>query len=303
MKILNRIERMVRQAGRVGLLVAVVMGSGCASSRLIEPGSRVEKLAGGFRFTEGPAVRPDGSVAFSDIPNNRIHLWSVESGNVSILREESGGANGLYYDAAGHLYACEGKARRLTVRAPDGEIRVLADGYQGRRLNSPNDLWMDPEGGIYFTDPRYGRDMSDLEQDGFHVYYLSPDRRYLRRVADDLAKPNGIVGTADGRTLYIADPGASSILFYSIRPDGRLANKRVLTTMGSDGMTLDERGNVYITSGAVHIFSPSGANIGVIDVPEKPANVCFGGEDGRTLFITARTSLYAIRMNVAGQAR
>ncbi len=166
------------------------------SASLVAPGAKVEKLADGFKFTEGPAVDARGNVFFSDIPNNRIHKWSNE-GKLTTFREESGGANGLYFDVQGNLLACEGTARRLTSIDPQGKVTVLADKYDGKKLNSPNDLWIDPQGGVYFSDPRYGS-KEGLEQDGFHVYYLPPDRKELRRVTTDLKMPNGVLGAADG---------------------------------------------------------------------------------------------------------
>jgi len=282
-------------AGRAGYSAESAAGA----EQLVAPGATVEKLADGFLFTEGPACDAEGNVYFTDIPNERIHKWSVD-GKLSTFREKSGGANGLYFDRQGNLLACEGGSRRLTSISPDGKVTLLADGYQGKKLNSPNDLWIDPKGGVYFTDPRYGN-QEGLEQDGFHVYYLPPDRKGLVRVLDDLVKPNGVVGTADGKLLYVADAGDSKTYVYRIRPDGSLADRKLIAPIGSDGMTLDERGNLYLTRGAVHVYGPRGEKLATIEVPEAPANVCFGGKERRTLFITARKGLYAVRMNVRGQ--
>ena len=270
-----------------------------ASEAPVAPGAKVEPLADGFAFTEGPACDAEGNVYFADIPNNRIHKWSVD-GKLTTFRENSGGANGLYFDRDGNLLACEGGNRRLTSISPDGKVAVLADGYQGKKLNSPNDLWIDPRGGVYLTDPRYGN-QEGLEQDGFHVYYLPPGRRQLIRVLDNLVKPNGVVGTADGKLLYVADAGDSKTYVYRIQADGSLADRRLIAPVGSDGMTLDEKGNLYLTRGVVHVYGPDGKNLATIEVPEAPANVCFGGKDRRTLFVTARKGLYSIRMDVRGQ--
>lgn len=269
-----------------------------AQPNLLAPGAAVEKLAGGFKFTEGPAADAAGNVFFTDIPNNRIHRWPADR-TLSTFREDSGGANGLDFDAQGNLLACEGGNRRLVSIDPKGKVTVLAGAYDGKRLNSPNDLWIDPRGGVYFTDPRYGR-KDDLEQDGFHVYYLPPDRGKLVRVTSDLVMPNGLVGTPDGRRLYIADPGAGKTYAYAVREGGLLADKTLFAEEGSDGMTLDEEGNIYLTVKGVSIYDSGGKRIGSIDVPEAPSNVAFGGADRRTLFITARTSLYAVRMRVKG---
>ncbi len=266
---------------------------------LVKPGAKVEKLAGGFIFTEGPAADSQGNVYFSDIRNNRIHIWSVE-GKLSTFRENSGAANGLYFDKQGNLLVCEGGARRVTSLSPQGKVTVLADSYEGKKLNSPNDLWVDPDGGVYFSDPRYGS-MEGLELDGFYVFYISPDRKKVTRVIDDLKKPNGVLGTADGKQLYVADAGGGKTYVYKILGPGKLGPKKLFAEQGSDGMTLDERGDLYLTGGGVNIYSPQGKLIESIKVPENPANLTFGGADHKTLFITARTSLYALPMNVKGQ--
>jgi len=279
---------------------ALVVGSNfVAAADLVAPGAEVKKLADGFKFTEGPAVDKQGNVYFSDIPNSKIHKWSID-GKMSLHRKETGRANGLFFDDEGNLLACEGGARRVTSQSPSREITVLADNYNGKKLNSPNDLWIDPKGGVYFTDPRYGS-QEGLEQGGFHVYYITPDRKSVIRVIDDLKKPNGVVGTADGKRLYVADPGAKKTYGYDIQEDGRLADKKLFCEYGSDGMTVDEQGNVYLTWGAVLVFSPQGKKIDEIKCPERPANVVFGGKDRKTLFITARTGLYAVDMAVRGQ--
>jgi len=265
---------------------------------LVKPGAKVEKLAGDFAFTEGPAVDARGNVYFSDIPNDRIHRWGTD-GRLTTFREDSGGANGLFFDRDGNLLACEGKARRITSISPSGQVTVLADAYNGKKLNSPNDLWVDPQGGVYFTDPRYGN-MDGLEQDGFHVYYISPDRKTVTRVINDLVKPNGVLGTADGKLLYVADPGDQKTYVYQILGPGKLSEKKRFANQGSDGMTLDQHGNLYLTGAGINIYSPDGKLIETIEVPERPANMCFGGPDNKTLFITARRSLYAVPMNVEG---
>lgn len=284
------------------LLFAVavaLLGLPTPAADLVTPGAKVEKLADGFQFTEGPACDKDGNIYFTDIPNERIHKWSTD-GKLSTFRENSGRANGLFFDRDDNLIACEGGNRRLTLIAPDGTVTVLADEYDGRKLNSPNDLWIDPKGGVYFSDPRYGRD-AEIEQDGFHVYYLPPGGGKLVRVIDDLVKPNGVLGTSDGKVLYVADAGDGKTYAYKIQPDGALADRKLIAPVGSDGMTLDERGNLYLARNVVHIYSPEGELITTIEVPESPANLCFGGKDRKTLFITARKGLYSLEMNVRGQ--
>ncbi len=283
----------------VGILGLVINATPVKSATLVAEGATVKKLAGNFQFTEGPAPDAKGNVYFTDIPNNRIHLWSLD-GSLSTYRENSEGANGLYFNTKGHLIVCQGGARRLVSLDPQGELRVLADRYQGKRFNATNDLWIDPQGGIYFTDPYYRRNRDQLELDGEHVYYLAPDGKTLLRVTDDLVRPNGVVGTPDGRTLYIADHGGEKTFKYAIGPNGTLSRKTLFAERGSDGMTHDERGNIYLTSGAIHVYSPEGTPLEVIEFPESPANVCFGGKDHDTLFVTARSSLYSLAMAVRG---
>jgi gluconolactonase len=286
----------IRRVQITGLMVvfltSLVLGNGIVAQDAV-----VKKLAGDFKFTEGPAADKDGNVFFTDIPNSRIHKWSVE-GTLSTFLENSRQANGLYFDKDGNLIACAGGTGQIIAIDPAGTITVLADTFEGKPFNSPNDLWIDPAGGIYFTDPRYGlRD--NLPQGGEHVYYLSPDRKRVIRVIDEMVRPNGVIGTADGK-LYVADHGADQTFVYTINPDGTLSEKRLFVPQGADGMTMDERGNVYLTGEAVTVYDANGQLIQTIAVPERPSNVTFGGKDNKTLFITARTSLYSLEMQVAG---
>jgi len=297
---------------RIGLMVALLaLFAGCGEktetakkTSVVAPGAKVQKLAGDFAFTEGPVACTMGNIYFTDIPNNRIHIWTL-AGRLSTFRENSGGANGLAFDRDGNLLVCEGNNRRLVSLSPQGEATVLADKYDNKKLNSPNDLWIDPKGGIYFTDPRYGN-RDDMEQDGEHVYYLSPDRKQLIRVIDDLVRPNGVIGTPDGKLLFVADHAADTNYVYTINDDGTLSDRQFFSVEGSDGMALDTEGNVYITSPrdepsfVVSVYDSSGNRLEEIEIPEKPANVCFGGKDKKTLFITAQTSLYSVQMRVKG---
>ena len=190
--------------------------------------------------------------------------------------------------------------RRVTAIDAGGNVSVLADQLEGRRFNSPNDLWVDPKGGVYFSDPRYGAD-DDREMDYDHVYYIPPDRTGVLRVVDDLVRPNGIAGTMNGSRVYIADHGAGRTYVYRPRDDGSLGDKRLFATQGDDGMTVDEMGNVYLAGQDITVYNPNGTQIASIAVPEAPANLAFVGADGTTLFITARTSLYPLGMTVTGQ--
>ncbi len=274
-----------------------------AEQSILAPGAKVEKLSGEFAFTEGPAVDREGNVFFTDQPNDRIMKWSVD-GKLSTFMQPCGRSNGLYFDKNGNLLACADEKNQLWAIDPKGEVTVLVKDYKGKLLNGPNDLWVRPDGGIYFTDPLYKRpywNRGPMEQDGQCVYYLSPDRKTLTRVADDLVQPNGIIGTPDGKNLYVADIGARKTYAYDINEDGTLANKKLFCEMGSDGMTIDNEGNVYLTGRGVTVFDKTGKKIEQIEVKEPwTANVCFGGKDRQALFITASTGLYAIHMRVKG---
>jgi gluconolactonase len=272
---------------------------------IIAPGAEVKLQAGGFRFTEGPAVDSDGNVYFTDQPNNRILKWSAADGRLSVFSENSGRANGLYFDKEGRLLSCSDMDNEIWRFDTEGHHVVVVTDFEGRKLNGPNDLWVAPDGGIYFTDPLYKRDYwtrnPEMQQEGEHVYYLSPDCKKLSRVATDLEKPNGIVGSPDGKLLYVADIKAGKTYVYEIQPDGTAANKKLFAPMGSDGMTIDRDGNVYITGKGVTVFNPDGEKIEHIPVEAAwTANVCFGGKEMKTLFITASECLYSLEMNVAG---
>jgi gluconolactonase len=256
-------------------------------------------IAGSYQFTEGPAADPGGNVYFSDIDAGKIYRWSPD-GSVSLFRDGLSGPNGLAFDRTGNLIACEGGTGRLIAVDPDGRITVLADRYGGVRFNEPNDLWIDPQGGIYFTDPAY---RSAAVQDGEDVYYLSPDRSRVERVVRDMVKPNGLVGTPDGKTLYIADWAAGRTYAYAVHADGSLSGKRLFVSSGSDGMTVDAMGNVYLTvPNRVDIYRPDGTRLAAIPIPNTPTNVEFTGPDGRTLFVTAQTAAYTVRMTADDSA-
>jgi gluconolactonase len=265
------------------------------------PGATLQKLADGFSFTEGPACDSKGNILFTDQPNDRIMQWSVD-GKVSTFKQPAGRANGLTFDLDGNLWACADEKNELWRIDPSGKVSVVVSNYDGKLLNGPNDIWMRPGGGLYFTDPYYKRPYwkrgaKEMEE---CVYYL-PASGALRRVIEDLKQPNGIIGTPDGRILYVADIGSKKTWRYQIQPDGSLADKRLFCEMGSDGMTIDNEGNVYLTGKGVTVFNPSGKQIKQIDVPENwTANVCFGGKDRHLLLITASKSIYGLNMRVAG---
>jgi len=272
-------------------------------SRLIAKDATVTRIASGFKFTEGPAVDPDGNVFFTDQPNNRIMKWSPGQG-VTVYMENAGRANGLYFDQEGNLLACADEKNGLWKIDKNKNVTVRVTDFQGKKLNGPNDLWVDPRGGIYFTDPFYKRDYwtrTEKEIVQERVYYLSPDGKTLTIAADDFVRPNGIVGTADGKILYVADIGGRKTYSFRIQPDGTLSERKLFTEMGSDGMTIDRKGNLYLTGKGITIFDPSAKQIAHIPVEESwTANVCFGGRDMKTLFITASKSVYTLKMRVKG---
>jgi gluconolactonase len=271
---------------------------------IIAPGATIEKLADGFSFTEGPIADKDGNVYFTDQPNDLIYIWSVDG--VLSKFGSFGRANGMYFDIDGRLLTCSDMDNELWSVGMDGSHTVLVADYNGKKLNGPNDVWAHPEsGGIYFTDPLYARPYwtrdAAMQQEGQYVYYLKPDRKTLVIIDTDYKQPNGIIGTPDGKKLYIADIGDRKTYVYDIQPDGSLANRKLFCEMGSDGMTIDEKGNIYLTGRGVSVFNPQGEQIEQIDVDARwTANVCFGGKDMQTLFITASQNLFGLRMNVKG---
>jgi gluconolactonase len=285
------------------VLIGLVVVPLTFAEGVIAPGAKLEKLSGGFAFTEGPTCDRDGNVFFVDQPNNRILEWATD-GKLSTFLQPSGHANGMDFDAHGNLIACADEHNELWSIAPDKKVTVLVRNFQGKYLNGPNDVWVSPDGAMYITDPFYRRTWWDHDRmalDSQEVFFLSSDGRKLARVTDDLNKPNGITGTPDGKTLFVSDIGAGQTWRYNIQPDGSLTNKTLFCKMGSDGMTIDEDGDLYLCGHGVTIFDKTGLRIEHIDVPEPwTANVCFGGKDRQTLFITASKSLYSIRMRFKG---
>jgi len=266
---------------------------------LTSPGAELRKLHGDFAFLEGPVADVQGNLFFSDIPSNRILKWSVE-GQLATVLEDSNGGNGLAFDSRGNLIICEQQGKRISMLRPDGSMELLAEGYQGAPFNSPNDLWVDAKDGIYFTDPNYG-EPENLTQDSQQVYYLPPDRTAVKRVTSDLERPNGIIMTPENDRLYVADTEYDKVFLFEVFDSGDLGASKPFADTGADGITLDERGNLYTAWGdGIKIYNPMGELIQTISVPERPTNLAFGGVDHRTLFITGRQSLYAIDMAVKG---
>lgn len=269
---------------------------------IIAENATVKKAGTGYAFTEGPAVDAEGRVFFTDQPNDRIHVWDEGKG-ISLWLEGSGRSNGMYFDNDGQLLACADEHNRIVGFNDRKEMRTLFENYDGNHLNGPNDLWVSPTGNIYFTDPYYHRDYWEEghaeAQDARGVYLLSRDGR-ISRVSEEYKQPNGLIGTPDGKTLYVADINDRKIWKYTIQPDGTLSDRTFFAPEGSDGMTIDQQGNIYLTMGKVWVYSPQGELIAEIEVPEHPSNVCFGGKERDILFITARTSVYTLKMNTKG---
>ncbi|MBT8305952.1 MAG: SMP-30/gluconolactonase/LRE family protein [Maribacter sp.] len=287
----------------VWLLVGL-FGCSAQDDSIIAPGAELVLVASDYNFTEGPAVDPDGNVFFTDQPNDQIIKWSSKDNSVAVYLKPSGRSNGLYFDNDGTLLSCADEKNQLWRIDDKKNVAVLVNDFEGKKLNGPNDLWVDQAGGIYLTDPFYKRpwwDHEDPEQEVKRVYYLAPGKKHLRVVSDNFIQPNGIIGTPDGNTLYIADIGDKKTYSYSINEDGSLSNRQLFTNMGSDGMTLDNKGNVYLTGDGITVFNKKGEKIQHIPIAQKwTANVTFGGIDQNILFITAMNAVYTLKMNVRG---
>ena len=271
---------------------------------LIKKDAKLTLVASEYEFTEGPAVDKDGNVFFTDQPNDRILKWTAGNNSVSTYLYPSGRANGLYFDHKGNLLACADEKNQLWRIDSEKNVTVLVSDFKGKLLNGPNDLWVDPKGGIYFTDPFYKRpywDHTEPEIEAQRVYYITSGMDDIRIVADDYVQPNGIIGSADGKTLYIADIGDKKTYSYTISDNGSLTNKKLFCGLGSDGMTMDRQGIVYLTGDGVTVFTKNGEQLLHIPVPKKwTANVTFGGPNQNILFITAMDSVYTLEMNVSG---
>ncbi len=282
--------------------------------------AHLEKLAGGCLWAEGPVWFADGGyLIWSDIPNNRMLRWNPNSG-VDTFRAESNNSNGNTRDRQGRLVTCEHLTRRVTRTEPDGSITVIADKYQGKRLNSPNDVVVKSDHSIWFTDPSYGimtefeGSRSEQEQGGCYVYRVDPATGAVEMVVDDFVKPNGLAFSPDEKTLYIADSAASHdpaaphhIRAFDVVDGRRLANGRVFCDIKTgipDGFRLDVQGNLWTSTHAgVECYAPDGTLLGRINVPEIVANLTFGGKRRNRMFITATTSLYAVYVNTTGVQR
>jgi gluconolactonase len=292
---------------------------GAAEPEIVPGGATPEKVAGGCKFTEGPAADADGNLFFTDSPRNLV-LVLRPGGKLDVWDRDSGDANGMRFDANGRLVACcgEGGARAVVRYDKDGKKTVLADRYNGKRLTAPNDLCFDRQGRVYFTDPCYGKRPND-GQEKYAVYRIDardgePIPNQVTRVIDDVDTPNGIALAPDGRTLYVADSaarkdGPHQLVAYDVRTDGTCRRRAVLHDFkdhrGIDGMVVDTEGNVWATAETgertgVHVFAPDGRQLGFVHTPETATNCTFGDRDLKTLYVTAGTSVYKVRVNATG---
>lgn len=296
-------------AALVGMTTAARANAGGghhAAASIIETGATLQKLSGGFIFTEGPASDAKGNVYFTDQPSDRILKWNASDGKISTYLQPCGRSNGLCFDENGDLWACADEKNEMWRISPDGKKTVMIQSFGDKLLNGPNDVWLRSKkagGGLYFSDPFYKRDYwhrGPSEQSCHGVYYLAPDGK-LSCPVTDLKQPNGIIGTPDGKTLYVADIDDSKTYAYDIEKNGTLTNRRLFCSMGSDGMTIDNEGNVYLTGKGVTVFDKTGKQIEHIPINENwTGNICFGGKDKKLLFITASTGVYGLKMRVHG---
>jgi len=286
------------------IILSVVSIHGVAQS-LIAPNAKLDLVSSQFKFTEGASVDKAGNVYFTDQPNNTIWKYDTD-GKLSLFRENAGRSNGTYVDKNGNLITCADENGHIWSIDKKGKETAILKNFQGHQFNGPNDLWIDPKGGIYFTDPYFQRDYwtrkaPDPGMKGENLYYLPKGKTEPVVVDGKFTKPNGVVGTPDGKNLYAAEIANGYIYKYDIQADGSLNNRRIFVEDRADGITLDDKGNVYLAGNGVTIYDPSGKKIEHIDVPSKwTANLCFGGKNKDVLFITASESVYVIKMTVKG---
>ena len=264
-------------------------------------GIKVEKVAGGFAFTEGPVWSHQGFLLFSDVPNDKIIRFVPGKGH-DAFREDSHGANGNTFDRQGRLYTCESRTRRVTRTDRKGKIEVIAGQWEGKRLNAPNDIVVRKDGHTYFTDPAFGQQADTRELDFYGVYHITP-KRQMELVAKPAGRPNGIAVSPDGGILYVANSDERNLRAYDLDRNGTVSNERVIASGIDgvpDGIAVDEKGNIYVTARGLAVYSPEGKPLTTIEMAETPSNCGFGDPDFRTLYITARTSLYRVRLDVKG---
>lgn len=273
----------------------------------IGPKGEVKKLHGDLQFTEGPTSDGKGNLYFSDIPANKIYKLTADN-KLELFLEPSGHTNGLMIAPGGKLFASEMDGRLISIDLASKEITALAATYEGNRFNAPNDLVIDQAGGVYFTDPRFRAPMPWPQ--GKEAFYYRDAKGSVTRLGDNLPAPNGVILSPDEKTLYIIPSMQKQMIAYPVEAPGKLGDGKVFCELaqkdpagngGGDGLTIDTKGNLYITSATgVQVYSPEGKQLGTIEFPEQPANCTFGGPENKTLYVTARTGLYAVEMEATG---
>lgn len=265
------------------------------------PEIKIERVEARLAFAEGPVWSRDGFLLFTDAPTNRILKW-IPGEKTELLRENSQGTNGLALDVQGRLYMCESRSRQLTRMDKKGNIEVLAAKFENKRFNAPNDVTVRKDGQIYFTDPAFGNQQDTREMDFFGVYHLTP-KGDLSVIAKPKGRPNGIALSQNGRLLYVTNSDERNVRVYDLDKNGLPSNERVLISKipgVPDGLRLDEKGNLYVAAKSIFVYDPSGAPVRTIQVGETPANCAFGDPDFGALYVTARTSVYRIRLDIKG---
>jgi gluconolactonase len=280
----------------IALVMFMLMAGGQDYSTL-----KVEPVAAGFPGGEGPVWSKEGFLLFSDYSRDRIYKY-VPGKEPEVWREGSNGTNGNTMDAEGRLYSCEYKSRRVTRTDRSGRIEVLADRFEGKRLNAPNDIVVRRDGHVYFTDPLF-TPLEQREIDFYGVYHITPTGQ-IEAVARMTTRPNGIALSPDGRILYVANSDERNVRAYDVDANGKTSNERVLATLdaGPDGMRVDMKGNLYFAARGVQIYSPAGQLLGKIAVPVNPRNLAFGDEDMKTLYLVGN-SVFKVRLDTAGSVQ
>ena len=305
----------VHHVNRIACLLVALGGAlSSAADKIpgIGPTGEIKKVHGGFQFTEGPTFDREGNLYFSDVRGDKLYQIDAK-GELSTILDPSHHTNGLMMNAAGKIVACEMDGRLIEVDPKTKQVKSLADGYEGKRFNAPNELVIDRDGGIYFTDPHFSAPMP-LPQGVRAFYYRAPDGgtngNKVTRLGEVEAAPNGIILSPDEKTLYVIPSGQAEMLSYPVTAPGKIGDKRTFCTLkqaasktngGCDGLAVDVKGNLYITSAlGVQVFDPQGSLLGIIEFPEQPANCDFGGKDMKTLYATARTSVYSVPLEIPG---
>lgn len=290
------------KAGSAGLVLMVLSCKSVNTNSVFYEDRKPEKVSDQFKFTEGPASDKAGNVYFTDQPNDKIYYWDWKTNTVNQFMDKAGRANGTHFDKDGYLITCSDNKGEIWKISKDKKVEVLLNNFEGKRLNGPNDVWNDSYGGMYFTDPLYERDYwvgFKQEIPNKSLYYRSKEGKVTK--VETFIQPNGIIGSEKFKKLYVSDIDAGKTYVYEILGEGKLSEKKLFCEMGSDGMTMDTYGDVYLTGDGVYVFNKNGEKIRHIPIDEKwTANVTFGGRNNDVLFITASKSVYILPTKVKG---